>query len=72
MDERDALLSAIVADPCEDTGWLALADWLDENDDEPRRGELIRLHRKLLATCCEAVSQAAWEFTLHIVHDTEV
>jgi uncharacterized protein (TIGR02996 family) len=53
MNERDAMLSAIVADPGEDTGWLALADWLDENDDEPRRGELIRLHRRLLATCCE-------------------
>jgi formylglycine-generating enzyme required for sulfatase activity len=29
-----------------------LADWLEENDD-PRRGELLRLHRRLLATCCE-------------------
>lgn len=64
MKERDAMLSALVADPCEDTGWLALADWLDENDDDPRRGELLRLHRKLLATCCEPDAhpgRAAWQ-----------
>jgi uncharacterized protein (TIGR02996 family) len=36
----------------EETRWLVLADWLEENDD-PRRGELLRLHRRLLATCCE-------------------
>ncbi|MFO0822575.1 MAG: SUMF1/EgtB/PvdO family nonheme iron enzyme [Gemmataceae bacterium] len=47
-----ALLNGIVAEPVEETRWLVLADWLDENDD-PRRGELLRLHRNLLATCCE-------------------
>jgi len=64
VEERDAMLAAIVADPCEDTGWLALADWLDENDDEPRRGELLRLHRKLLSTCCEPDAhpdRAGWQ-----------
>ena len=48
----DALLAGIVSDPLEETRWLVLADWLEEFDDL-RRGELLRLHRKLLATCCE-------------------
>src|ERR1700722_15432658 len=52
MNTLDALLSGIVADPLEETRWLVLADWLEENDD-PRRAELLRLHRRLLATCCE-------------------
>ena len=52
MNTLDALLSGIVSDPLEETRWLVLADWLEENDD-PRRGELLRLHRRLLATCCE-------------------
>jgi uncharacterized protein (TIGR02996 family) len=52
MGTLDALLAGIVADPLEGTRWLVLADWLEENDD-PRRAELLRLHRKLLATCCE-------------------
>jgi uncharacterized protein (TIGR02996 family) len=32
--------------------YLILADWLEEHDD-PRRAELLRLHRRLLATCWE-------------------
>jgi uncharacterized protein (TIGR02996 family) len=52
MNTLDALLTGIVAEPLEETRWLVLADWLEENDD-PRRAELLRLHRKLLATCCE-------------------
>ena len=52
MSTLDALLSGIVSDPLEETRWLVLADWLEENDD-PRRAELLRLHRKLLATGCE-------------------
>jgi uncharacterized protein (TIGR02996 family) len=52
MNTLDALLAGIVADPLEETRWLVLADWLEEHDD-PRRAELLRLHRKLLATCCE-------------------
>src|ERR1700683_4648824 len=52
MDTLDALLAGIVAEPLEETRWLVLADWLEENDD-PRRAELLRLHRRLLATCCE-------------------
>ncbi|MCE9568265.1 MAG: SUMF1/EgtB/PvdO family nonheme iron enzyme [Planctomycetes bacterium] len=52
MTELEALLAGIVSEPLEETRWLVLADWLEEHDD-PRRGELLRLHRKLLATCCE-------------------
>jgi uncharacterized protein (TIGR02996 family) len=61
MNTLDALLAGIVADPLEETRWLVLADWLEEHDD-PRRAELLRLHRKLLATCCEpdAHPDRAW------------
>jgi uncharacterized protein (TIGR02996 family) len=48
----DSLLQAIVQDPRTEARWLVLADWLEEHDD-PRRAELLRLHRRLLATCCE-------------------
>src|SRR5580704_4895531 len=51
VDTLDALLSGIVADPLEETRWLVVADYLEEND--PRRAELLRRHRRLLATCCE-------------------
>ena len=47
MNTLDALLSGIVSDPLEETRWLVLADWLEEYDD-PRRSELLRLHRRLL------------------------
>jgi uncharacterized protein (TIGR02996 family) len=52
MDTLGALLSGIVADPLEETRWLVLADWLEENDGSDR-AELLRLHRRLLATCCD-------------------
>ena len=52
MSALEGLLAGIVADPLEETRWLVLADWLEEFDD-PRRAELLRLHRKMLATCCE-------------------
>src|SRR5436309_1085636 len=57
------LLRAIVADPQAEDRWLVLADWLEEHDD-PRRAELLRLHRRLLATCCEPdehPERAAWQ-----------
>src|SRR5436853_7913320 len=56
------LLRGIVADPQAEDRWLVLADWLEEHDD-PRRAELLRLHRKLLATCCvpeEHPERAGW------------
>jgi uncharacterized protein (TIGR02996 family) len=50
--EELALLQAVVESPDEEAPSLVLADWLEEHDD-PRRAELVRLHRRLLATCCE-------------------
>jgi uncharacterized protein (TIGR02996 family) len=63
MTTLDALLAGIVAEPLEETRWLVLADYLEENDDQ-RRAELLRLHRRLLATCCEPDAhpeRAAWQ-----------
>jgi uncharacterized protein (TIGR02996 family) len=48
----DLLLQAVVDDPQDEARYHVLADWLEEHDD-PRRAELLRLHRRLLATCCE-------------------
>jgi uncharacterized protein (TIGR02996 family) len=59
----NGFLEAIVADPESEDRWLVLADWLEEYDD-PRRAELLRLHRKLLATCCEPErhpERGAWQ-----------
>jgi uncharacterized protein (TIGR02996 family) len=50
MTTLDAILESTVADP-DSAGWLVLADWLEEQDD-PRRAELVRVHRQLLASCC--------------------
>jgi uncharacterized protein (TIGR02996 family) len=46
------LLGAVVEEPLAEDRWQVLADWLEEQDD-PRRAELLRLPRRLLATCCE-------------------
>lgn len=45
MSEREGLLSAIAADPADDTPRLVLADWLDEHDDP--LGEFIRVQMAL-------------------------
>src|SRR5437879_6251799 len=47
-----AFLQAIADDPGDEATYLILADWLEDYDD-PRRAELLRLHRRLLATCSE-------------------
>jgi uncharacterized protein (TIGR02996 family) len=52
MSVLDELLQGIVDDPQAEDRWLVLADWLEEHDD-PRRAELLRLHRTLLTTCCQ-------------------
>ena len=52
MSVLEGLLQSIVDEPGCEANWMVLADWLEENDD-PRRAELLRLHRQLLATCCE-------------------
>jgi uncharacterized protein (TIGR02996 family) len=46
MSELAGLLQAIHDDPALEANWLVLGDWLEENDD-PRRAELLRLHRGL-------------------------
>ncbi len=66
MNTLDALLAGIVTDPLEEARWLVLADWLEENDD-PRRAEMLRLHRRLIATCCEPEAhpeRAVWQARL--------
>jgi uncharacterized protein (TIGR02996 family) len=63
MSMLDSLLQGIVDNPHDGGRWLVLADWLDEYDD-PRRAELLRLHRRLLATCCEPdehPERAVWQ-----------
>lgn len=63
MNTLDSLLAGIVSDPREETRWLVLADFSEESD-QPDRAELLRLHRKLLATCCEPDAhpdRAAWQ-----------
>jgi uncharacterized protein (TIGR02996 family) len=57
------LLQGIVEEPRAEVRWHVLADWLEEHDD-PRRAELLRLHRKLLAICCKPErhpQRAAWQ-----------
>src|SRR5947199_487789 len=46
MNERDALLRAICANPDDDTSRLVFADWLDEHA-EPERAEFIRVQIEL-------------------------
>jgi uncharacterized protein (TIGR02996 family) len=46
MNMEEALLAAICEHPGEETTWLVLADWLEEQGDP--RGELLRLTRSLL------------------------
>src|SRR4051794_20798627 len=63
MPTLEALLDAVVAEPLAEDRWLVLADYLEEHDD-PRRGELLRLHRRLLATYCEPdrhPERAGWQ-----------
>jgi uncharacterized protein (TIGR02996 family) len=61
--QEQAFLQAIVDNPGDDAVYLILADWLEEYDD-PRRAELLRLHRQLLASCCEPdehPERTAWQ-----------
>jgi uncharacterized protein (TIGR02996 family) len=63
MSELEGLLDAVVADPQAEDRYQVVADWLEEHDD-PQRAELLRLHRRLLATCCEPEEhpeRAGWQ-----------
>jgi uncharacterized protein (TIGR02996 family) len=57
--QEQAFLQAIVDNPGDDAVYLILADWLEEHDD-PRRAELLRLHRRLLTTCCQPEQHPEW------------
>src|SRR5262245_25117887 len=46
MSDARALLKAIQADPDDELPRLALADWLDDNDD-PQRAEFVRVQCEL-------------------------
>ena len=46
MSQLDSFHQAIRDDPADETNWLVMADWLEENDD-PRRADLVRLQRSL-------------------------
>ncbi len=48
----DHLLQCLIDHPFDTAQWLILADWIEEHDD-PRRAELLRLHRRLIDTCLE-------------------
>src|SRR5262245_46536245 len=41
-----AFLTALHESPADEVTWLALADWLEENE-QPQRAELVRLVRRL-------------------------
>jgi uncharacterized protein (TIGR02996 family) len=43
---EEAFLQALHAEPNDEATWLALADWLEEQD-QPERAELVRLMRRL-------------------------
>jgi uncharacterized protein (TIGR02996 family) len=63
VNALQGFFQAVVEKPADESTYLVLADWLEENDD-PRRAELLRLHRRMLATCCEPErhpERASWQ-----------
>jgi len=52
MTDLEAFLAGIVAEPHNALRWLVMADYLEEND-QPERAELVRVHRELLRTCTD-------------------
>ncbi len=56
MNEREAMLAAILADPEADLPRLMYADWLEEYGSDPKRAELIRIQcDPLYSLPCEQV-----------------
>jgi uncharacterized protein (TIGR02996 family) len=49
VDERRALMAAIIANPDEDTPRLALADWLDENGDKHDKARAVFIRCQITA-----------------------
>jgi uncharacterized protein (TIGR02996 family) len=58
MNTEAALLESLHAQPGDEVAWLALADWLEENDRQDQ-AELLRLHRTIRAASDDAPRQAA-------------
>jgi uncharacterized protein (TIGR02996 family) len=60
MNTEQALLGALHDDPGDETSWLVLADWLEEQG-EPDRAELLRAQRRLVRTPYAAGDRRALE-----------
>jgi formylglycine-generating enzyme required for sulfatase activity len=52
MSALEGLLAGIVEEPSSEVRWNILADWVEEFEDSGR-AELLRIHRRMLATCTE-------------------
>ncbi len=66
MSDNGPLLQAFIESHDDDGVRLVYADWLEEND-QPERAELLRLHCRLVATCCEPdrySERAGWQSRL--------
>jgi uncharacterized protein (TIGR02996 family) len=63
MSDRDALLTAILANPDEDTPRLVLADWLDEHGDGNDRVRAKFIRTGCAAARAEPYSQEKFDFT---------
>jgi len=72
MNEREAFLHAIAANPADDTVRLAFADWLDEHD-ESGRAEFIRLqiNREQSGGKADSTAMSSRETELLKQHKTE-
>jgi uncharacterized protein (TIGR02996 family) len=68
MTDGDALLAAILANPCEDTPRLAYADWLDENG-QSNRAEFVRV--QIALTLNPTIGLRAREKVLLAAHGAE-
>jgi uncharacterized protein (TIGR02996 family) len=65
VSDNGPLLQAFI-ESHDDGVRLVYADWLEEND-QPERAELLRLHCRLVATCCEPdrySERAGWQSRL--------
>ncbi len=60
MSELEGFLQAISEEPADETNWLVMSDWLEENGD-PQRAELVRLQRSLQTRIRSTARQQAEE-----------
>ena len=67
MSELDGFLQAIGEEPADETNWLVMSDWLEDNDD-PRRAEIYeRLNIPTVATTTWGIKQ----IQLMLFHDRQ-